>query len=944
MLQVSRVSSNRTMLVRSLATRGFSATDLDPKRLQTKIKTKLNYFLETGEVLQQIPKENKRYDGWSRNGSRNISPKSNVKKPSLDKIFLIFKKKYDAHKFFRKDGKEWDLETIKPSDFRTDSKKSLQIFRNLIEFKKITKESIPIPVAHTLLGVTLDQLKDEFVVTKSAVNLLMRDNSTERAEYLARIAGNNGVVAMNAILQWLLERGEVKLAFKHINNRKKWNIPPNTQTYVIFFDGIARAHEWGKLSNETSEKCIDIFEQQHQIYTKAVKSAEKGKVNVPRVNIEHFNSCLNVLVKNCDNDQLMAWEFFDKIIPQPNSNSNLYKIIPDCHTFTILLNGVKKFAMSNAEKVMADRNMPVNQKTLKLLEIQAKLVQSAEMVLTKVLNAATPPTPPTKEAADENPGVLIDYRAKMRRQLLDIDPAFVSVFTSCFINNIGTGTDIKLGAHYKYVEQGLKYMKVWSPSVEKLYEFLQQLGNVADVTQATKSVKFNSDLRINKAVQDVGDKLTSELNSVQEIIPDNVVSHDVTMDKYNPKVIFPPPPFSKNKTKAIFSGKEKPLVDFCRPTYAEVRALVLDKQYHDSKGKYGTKLPANSTASLKYKPEQINRFLLQHILDGLLKQGRNKEFIMAIWYVLTQYGNIRLVSSNLYQATEKFGAIDVNQLGEMMKGKDISKGFLPEVNYTELQNSYEKTTRKIYKGADSIDIQLVHSMIYKLNENFRKQGQSAIKVIGELYTSLVNTRTNPGTYIQPTDTTIDIVFSSLMTDLHYYNDFNYNTLVKTKKQNNIPNNSPRKSITHEQLLAMLPVLSQFVIDIRSYQATYRNPNVFINAHSIESYNKLVERIYKSTWLDVNEEQKRSHHKEIMKSGILFYCHKQLIAPEDSIKYSSVILPSIEYVYNDLKTKEHLTNEDTNLMRNLRILLQIKDRDQFNKQKWLSLTRSIHSCL
>jgi transcriptional regulator with XRE-family HTH domain len=942
MLQISRVSSSRSVLVRSLATRGIPASEVDPKRLQTKVRTKLNYFLETGEILQQVPKANKWYDGRSRSGSRNIASKSNVKKPSLDKIFIIFKKKYDAHKFFRKDGKEWDLEQIKPSDFRTDSKKSLQIFKNLIEFKKITKQSIPIPVIHTLLGITLDQLKDEFVVTKSTVNLLMRDNSTERAEYLARLAGNNGTVAMNAILQWLLERGEIKLAFKHINDRKKWNIPPNAQTYVIFFDGVARAHEWGKISKDTSAKCIDIFEQQHEIYSKALKSAEKGKVGVPRVNIEHFNSCLNVLVKNYDNDQLMAWEFFDKIVPQPNSNSNLYKIIPDCHTFTILLNGVRKYAISNAEKVTADRNMPLSQKTIKLLEIQAKLVQSAEMVLTKVMNAATPPTPPTKEAVDENPAVLIDYRAKMRRQLLDIDPAFVSVFTSCFINNIGTGTDIKLGSHYKYVEQGLKYMKVWSPSVGKLYDFLLVLNNGTDVTQATKSVKFNNDLRISKAVQDVGDKLSLEASSVQEVMPANVITHDVTMDKYNPKVIFPPPPLSKNKTRAIFSGKAKPLVDFCRPTYAEVRALVLDKQYHDSRGKYGTKLPANSSASLNYKPDQINRFLLQHILDGLLKQGRNNEFIMAIWYILTQYGNIRLSARNSSQ--EKFGAVDVKQLEEMIKGKDISQNFLPEINYTALQSSYEKITQKINKKTDSIDIQLVHSMFYKLNENFRKHGQSAIKVIGELYTCLVNPRTNSGTYIQPTDTTIDIIFSSLMTDLHYYNDFNYNGLVKSKKKNNIPNNSPRKSISHEQLLTILPVLSQFIIDIISYQATYRNPNVFINVHSIESYNKFVERLYKTTWLDVNEELKTNHHKEIMKSGILFYCHRQLIAPEDSTKYSSVIVPSIEYVYNDLKTKEHLTTEDNNLMRNLRILLQIKDRDQFNKQRWLSLTKSIHSCL
>lgn len=922
-----------SMLVRLLATATTNGGDFEARKFNTKLKTKLNYFIETGQI---IPKSKLK-------SPRKLSKQDIYSKPlTLEKSLTLLRERYDSHQFVNEKGERVRLETLKPSDMKTDSDKALLIFRNLVNFKKIGGRGVYTPIAYTLLGVSQDQLKDEFVVTKSVVNLLMRDQNTERAEFLARLAGANGQVAMNAILSWLLERGDIKLAFKNFQNRKKWNIPANHYSYTILFDGIAKSQEWGKMPQDVCDKCIAIFEHQNTVYQNSMKSKNKDTDEV-KVEIEQFNSCLNVLVKNFETRQLTAWTFFNKILVKIDANSNEFKIIPDCNTFTTMLNGARKYSLHEAEKITADRHMPLQEKTVKLLEIQAKLINTSEVMLEKVVSAATPPKPPTKKQVDQNQELLFQYRTKMRRQLLSIDPTFASVFVSCFVNNIGTGAEVSLGSHYKYVERGLQYLRYWSPQIDELYTFLETTGNSTDITQATKNVKHNTDKRILATIES-----SDRADSLTYLLPEEITKVELSRDKVNPQVTFPPPAFSKNKTRAIFSGKEKPLVDFTRPTYGETRALLLDKQYHDSRGKYGKKLPSKSTASLHSKPQLINRFLLQLIVSGLITQGKTSEFIKMVWFVLTKYGDIRISvgEDNLVKDTY-YPLVKTDALSSLVSGKDLAKGVLAKEDYPTVFNFTNTGKDRVVSEHNSqiVDIQLMHTIFHKLNENYRKNGSSAIKVIVEIFSCLVNPKTNPAAHLRPNDLTTDIVFSSLVTDLHYYNDFNYNNIVKEKKKLQIPNNTPRKSINHEQLNEFIPVLAIFVDSLQvQMKRARKQPKHPLENSAVTSYNKIIDRIYRSTWIFTTDEQKLHHHLQIIKSGILFFKPKVLIDLRENLEYSSPIIQSIEYVYNSMKADDNLADQNKKLFRNLKLLLQLKSRDQSDLDKLDSITGLIYKCI
>lgn len=927
----TRVYRRSTTLFRYVSTDAAVRENVESKKFSSKLKSKLNYFLATGQIIANSKPHR------LKNENQNVYSKS----LTLEKSLNLLRAKYDSHQFVNEAGERIRLETLKPSDLKTDSEKSLTIFRNLINFKRISKKPIYTPIAYTLLGVNQNQLKDEFVVTKSVVNLLMRDQTTERAEYLARISGLNGQVAMNAILSWLLERGQIKEAFKNFQNRKKWNIPTNHYTYTILFDGIAKSQEWGKMPSDVCNKCIAIFEQQNITYKDSLKQKKpKSEIEDLKVQIEQFNACLNVLIKNFENDQLLAWNFFNRVLINVDTNSNEFKIIADCHTFTTMLNGARKYSLHQAETITSDRNMPLNDKTLKLLEIQAKLINTAEIILDKVIKAATPPTPPTKEQVNENQELLAQYRQKMRRQLLSIDPNFVSVFVSCMINNIGTGLDIHLGSHYMYVQRGLQYLRYWSPQVDEIFTFLESTGTVNDVTQATKNVKHNTDKRILSTLE-----LSNRSDSLKYLLPQEVLQDQITKDKVNPNVIFPPPVFSKNKTRAIFNGKQKPLVDFTRPTYQETRALLLDQQYRNSRGKYGKKLPASSTASLKPKSQLINRFLLQLIVAGLIGQRKTNEFVKMVWYVLTKFGDIRISSgSDKLVKQTYYPLVNSEVLSSIVSGKDLTRGLLAKEDFPSVFNIANVDRDRVVSEYNSqvVDIQLIHTIFHKMNENFRKDGLSAIKVIVEIFSALVNPKTNPSGLLKSNDLTKDIVFSSFVTDLHYYNDFNYNSMTKEKKQLRIPNNTPRKSINHQQLQEFIPLLTKFMDALQVQMQRTRKPTKLILDNSdVSSYNKIIDRIYRSTWVDTTDEQKFEHHLQVIKSGILFYRPKVLIDFKDCIEYSSPIIHSIEYVYNIMKQDENLSEDHKPLFRNMKLLLQLKSRLQSDLDKLESIVSSIY---
>ena len=65
--------------------------------------------------------------------------------------------------------------------------------------------------------------------------------------------------------------------------------------------GLQRLIEWGKVSDEMAEKCMQIFETfRESSSSKAIKSDENkiDKRDISKCTIAHFNACLNLLMKN----------------------------------------------------------------------------------------------------------------------------------------------------------------------------------------------------------------------------------------------------------------------------------------------------------------------------------------------------------------------------------------------------------------------------------------------------------------------------------------------------------------------------------------------------------------------------------------------------------------------------------------------------------------------
>ena len=218
-------SAYRSKVINVSTLRYFSCTlinaktttnkELDPKVYKSHVKTKLNYFLETGQILKYSPDQ---YQKRISKIKEKLSYKVNLGSYSLQKALLVLRSKYDS--ILQTDsGDIISTEKLTPSDLNIDSQKSLEIFKALVNIKKINRKPIDEKLVLKLLGTNSVQLNDPFLVTRDVLKLLERDKEITRAVYLAKLAGSNsGVVGMNAVLQWLLERGDTRAAFKNFQD------------------------------------------------------------------------------------------------------------------------------------------------------------------------------------------------------------------------------------------------------------------------------------------------------------------------------------------------------------------------------------------------------------------------------------------------------------------------------------------------------------------------------------------------------------------------------------------------------------------------------------------------------------------------------------------------------------------------------------------------------
>ncbi len=148
---------------------------------------------------------------------------------------------------------------------------------------------------YNFLGTSADQLKDSYVVERDTLKFLKR-NDVHKAIYLGRLAGVQGVVSFNRILEHLLKNERISAALALFQDMKKWRCFPNSQTYTIIFHGCSRKEQLLTENQITSIK---------KIFTSLEES------NRTKINIRHINSALEALSHT--NNQFHAWELFNRI-------------------------------------------------------------------------------------------------------------------------------------------------------------------------------------------------------------------------------------------------------------------------------------------------------------------------------------------------------------------------------------------------------------------------------------------------------------------------------------------------------------------------------------------------------------------------------------------------------------------------------------------------------
>ncbi|CAH2350816.1 putative mitochondrial group I intron splicing factor CCM1 [[Candida] railenensis] len=912
------------------------------------VKAKLTHYVETGQIIAKSPKQ---YETKAKKIFKKTTQlHSNYSK---QKLLLVLQSNYDG-KLQNSKGELIKLRYVKASDLRTDSPVSKEIFHGLLEMARISKQPVNKKIMLSMLDISLVALSDPFKVTWAILDFLQKDNDAVRATWLARAAtssssnsrntgGDTASVGMNEIMKFHLEKGNVKEALKSYNDRKKWNIQFNNQTYIILFDGLARAHAFGGMPDSIANRAIEIFEsfmmstlkRKSVDDDKKVKKTYQGEETNLKCSIEHFNSCLNLVSRNFSNDQALMWSFFDILIPDKSDPGALkyQQLYPNIATYTTMINGVKKFCQSKSKLVLEDRQMKKDEKTLRLLEINAKLVSTAELILEKVIKESTPPTPPTKEETVTNPEVLVTYKQSARKHLVEIDETFVATFVSCFINNSQQAGS----TNYVYSERGLKYLSMWCPEVAAMLKFVSGQDINMDIKSNELVVKSESE-RLKSAESFYMEnpkklEFLTEDGKLNDIFPEIVASTPLDESKVNPLVIFPPPILSKNKTKALYSRTTKRLVDFTRPSLETQRAIFDHKQFVKSRGKFGKKLPISMNLSSKLDP--INRYVYGLALDGLLNLGLFKEFYLGVWYGLSKWGGLDINVDNM--AAEALKTSSSQDLGP------YRGGLLPEDEYCQIKNGaatsstsevftpsqyVDRFSKDIEHKESIIDVLMIENFMYKMNESCPGR-ISPSKLAVELINALINPDVNIAYSLLPRYKTIDSIFAILTKELYHIKDSNYQF---NRRKNEIAGgikNTARKSLNKQQLNdlsnTLIKLMDSLVVKIdqeKKKNTNLKHPaDLVVQKQFVESYVNFLKRINAYVWPQDDESFLVQTHIRILRSGIAMFMPKPLIdTRKELIAHSNEgIQPSMDYIINEWNSRNDLNSEQAHLLKWLKIV-------------------------
>lgn len=467
------------------------------------------------------------------------------------------------------------------------------IFRALKQAKRDHDIRLEKPIMMRLLGITPHQIKDQVITMLKVRNMLERDNDPERAEALCQLARESGSAGMNLVMEWLFEHGRAAEGIKSFNNRKKWGIPVNEQTYVIYF------------SRFPAEKLL-AADTAHLM--KLYDSIDKPTISI-------FNACLETLLKDHKDGQTAAWEFFDRLAEN--------KLYPTTQTFTIFLKGLSEH-VNWQRKALKEQKMTQKEKEVKMFELQGRLVGSAREILDRLLLYAIPTQP-------DHP----NYEKDKNKWYIDIDTHLARVFCGVFTaKNSGTSYSPVAGSHYAYISEALEYLKLWLPAVQRAMHFARPYDTEEKwQIQPSEFVREKTDERIRN------------LHLPFEFGPQQLA---VTEEQHNPTIMYPTVHFSPKESRHFFSGKLK-LVDFTRPLFADYKAKALHRKYMELDGKKGKKLTKQVDLVEK---APINLWLMGIVLDGLAQLGLLREFYLAMWHFLSAFGLVKVDKKLLREMTK----------------------------------------------------------------------------------------------------------------------------------------------------------------------------------------------------------------------------------------------------------------------------------------------------
>ncbi|KAI5952293.1 hypothetical protein KGF54_003159 [Candida jiufengensis] len=676
-------------------------------RIKIHIRKKLNDIMQNnGEMIRY----NKRLVERVQKGSREES--------TLRRALGYLKRTYDSVMFQDRNGKPLNVSKLRFNDLKFRNEQSKVIFDNVMRIKDATRKQVNRTLALTLLGTSNKQLKDPYFITKNVVDLLAYDQEAKRASYLCRISDKkHAVVGMNTIMEWHFDRNDQKSGIKAFNDRRDYGIKSDGYTYLRLFDGVSKTSPWGKVSIEMCDRMIEIFKSGREIF----QNDENKKLET-----SIYNACLSILVKNFDYRQAKAWEFFDELME--NKELGIRGIVPDSQTFTILLHGIKKYTGHEKSKILESNDISSHERIVKLLDLEAGHIKTAEAIFQKVKSLAIPPTPTSDP--EENKKLI----SRWNRTRINIDMPLVATYLNSLCSrDSGTGVDLKGGSHYLYNERALEVLRNLSPEIELILKFLEKSdGNSNETIKASQKVQNHTDLRIRLALNGIKNqpKLTY-VDKIDDLIPKNVVN-GLDSD-INPKVHM--------NYLDKFKPNTEQLIDFRRDLN------FVEKSNRNKKLKVEKK-------RLEPLEHSVNVFLLNQFFDCLINMGKFKQYVEAFWFSLIQWGGLRLYTADL----KKHNVLE-NFLDKVKQIRSHQTGRVPSI----------------------MDDAMFNSFIYKVGENGRLNGTTKTNIIMEMFTALTFARYRVES-IEVKQDHIENMYSTFFKDIHYYNDSNKKSGYSTKPQ------------------------------------------------------------------------------------------------------------------------------------------------------------------